>query len=196
GGAGLRGGGGAGQAGDVPVGDQLHAGAGLAYRGDQLGVARPVENASRDVGQRDAFRLRHGVERVAGRCVQIQDALRVAGPDGDLVHVHVGRIEQPASLGDGEHSQRVGHGLGADGGALQRIDGNIDLGTVANAQLLADVEHGTFVHLAFADHHAAFDVNLGELLAHGIDGGLVGGLLVATAPETGGGDGGGLGHSR
>jgi hypothetical protein len=63
-------------------------------------------------------------------------------------------------------------------------------------QLLANVEHRAFVHLPFTDHHAAFDVNLGELLAHGIDGGLVGCLLVAAAAEAGGGDGSGLGHAR
>ena len=38
--------------------------------------------------------------------------------------------------------------------------------------------------------------DLAKLLAHGIDGGLVGRLLVAPAPQPRGGDRGGLGHAR
>src|SRR5262249_60395856 len=60
----------------------------------------------------------------------------------------------------------------------------------------ANLEHRALVHLPFTDPHAALDVNFGELLAHGIDGGLVGRLLVAATPEAGGGDGSGLGHPR
>ncbi len=64
--------------------------------------------------------LAMAVEHLGRRRVQIDDALRIAGTDGDLVHVHVGRIEQPAALGDRQHRQRIRHGLGADGGAFQR----------------------------------------------------------------------------
>ena len=55
-------------------------------------------------------------------------AWRVAGADGDLVHVHVGRVQQAAALRHGEHGERVRHRLGADGRALERIDGDVDLG--------------------------------------------------------------------
>ncbi len=45
--AGIAGIGGVDHAGDVAVGDQLHRGAGLAHAGDQVGVARAVEDAAR-----------------------------------------------------------------------------------------------------------------------------------------------------
>ena len=180
--AGFLGVGGPDDAGDVAVGDELDAGTGLAHGGDQLGMARPVENAGGDLRYAHALGLGQRVEGVGGRRVEIDDAVGIAGTDGDLVHVHVGRIEQAAALGNGQHGQRIGHRLGADGGALQRIDGDVDLGAVAGADLLADVEHRALVHLAFADDDAAPDVDLGQLLAHGIDGGAVGGLLVAPAP--------------
>jgi hypothetical protein len=105
-------------------------------------------------------------------------------------------VQQAAALGDGEHGQRVWHCLGADGGAFQRIDGDVDFRAVARADLLADVEHRRFVHLAFADDDGATDVAQGQFAAHGVDSGLVGGLLVAAATEARGGDGGCLGDAR
>ena len=46
-----------------------------------------------------------------------------------------------------------------------------------------------------ANDDAALDVDLGKLLAHGIDGGAVGGLFVTPAPESGCGDGGSFRHA-
>jgi hypothetical protein len=62
--------------------------------------------------------------------------------------------------------------------------------------LLADIEHGALVHLAFADHYPALDMHLAQLVSHGIHGGLVGGLLVAPAPEPRRRDGGRFGDTR
>src|SRR6185312_11082500 len=97
--------------------------------------------------------------------------------------------------GNGQYGQSVRHSLGAQCRPLERIDGDIDIGPVADADIFADVEHRALVHLAFADNHAAIDVDLAQLLAHGVDGGLVSGLFVAATPQAGGGDGGGLRHA-
>ena len=49
-------------AGDVAVGDQADAGAGLADRRDELGVARPVEDQGGDLVRLDALRLGEAVD--------------------------------------------------------------------------------------------------------------------------------------
>ena len=69
-------------------------------------------------------------------------------------------------------------------------------GPVAVADLLADEEHRRLVALAFADHHRAVDLELVQLAPHGIDRGLVGGLLVATPAQPRGSDRGALGHAH
>ena len=105
-----------------------------------------------------------------------------------------GACKQAAALGDGEYRERVRHRLGADRRAFERIDGDVDLRPVAVADLLADVEHRRFVHLALADDDRAAHGYAAELAAHGIDGSLVGGLLVSSASEARSGDRGRLGH--
>ena len=76
--------------------------------------------------------------------------------------------------------------LGCPGGqarALERIDGDVDLGRRAVADRLAVVEHRRLVLLALADDDDAVHGDRVEHVAHGVDGGLVGGLLVAAADE-------------
>src|SRR5262249_39370529 len=87
-------------AGDVTVRDQLHTGTGLAYAGDQLGVARTVENAGGDLRNRYAARLGHRLQGVRWRCVEVDDAVGITRTDGDLVHVHIRRVQQATALGD------------------------------------------------------------------------------------------------
>jgi hypothetical protein len=96
-------------------------------------------------------------EVLLGRLVEIDDAVGQAAADGDLVHVDVGRVEKAAMLGHGDDGQCIGQALGGDGGALQRIEGDVDLGhaALAQADLLADIEHRRLVALALADHHGA-----------------------------------------
>ena len=120
----------------------------------------------------------------------------IAGADGDLLHVDVGRVEQAAALGHGEDADRIRLVLGAEGRAFERIDGDIDLRALAGADFLADEQHRRFVALALADDDAAVDVDVAEFGAHGLDGGVVGGLLVALAAPVGGGDRGALGDAH
>ena len=159
-------------------------------------MARAIENAGHDLVDRHALGLGKRVQIFSRRCIEIDDAFGIARADGDLVHVHVGRVEQAALLGDREHRQRVRHRLRADGRAFERIDRDIDFGALAGADLLADVEHRRLVHLAFADDDGAPDFDAAKFAAHGIDGGLVGCLLVATATQVGRRDGGSFGHAR
>ena len=61
------------------------------------------------------------------RRVEIDDALRIARADGDLVHVDVGRVEQRAAFGHRHGGDRARHVLGAERGAFERIDRDVDL---------------------------------------------------------------------
>ena len=69
-------------------------------------------------------------------------------------------------------------------------------GRAAVADLLAVEEHRRFVLLALADHDDAVHRDRVEHVAHRVDGGAVGGDLVAAADPAGGGQGGGLGDAH
>ena len=107
----------------------------------------------------------------------------IARADRDLLHVDVGRVQQRAAIGHRHGRDRARHVLGAQRGAFERIDGDIDLRAGVQPDLLADEQHRRFVALALADHDRALDRQLVELAAHRIDRGLVGGLLVAVAAQ-------------
>ena len=125
-----------------------------------------------------------------GLLVEVDHAVRIAGADRELVHIDVGRVEQVALLGDGEHGQRVGAGLGGDRRALQRIERDVDAraGALRGADLLADIEHRRLVALALADHHRAVHLERVQRRAHRLDRGMVGRFLVAAADQLRGGD--------
>src|SRR3546814_1567449 len=95
----------------------------------------------------------------------------------------VGRIEEAALLGDGEDGERVGPGLGGYGGALQRIERDVDArpAMIRLADLLADIEHRRLVPLTFADDDRAVEIELVQRLTHRLDRGGVGGLLDRTS---------------
>ena len=115
------------------------------------------------------------------RHVEVDQPVRVARPDRELVHIDVRRVQHRAARPHGDHRQRVRHVLGGQRGALERVERDVDAGAVAGADLLADVEHRRLVALALADDHDALDVEQVELAAHGVHRRLVGGLLVAAA---------------
>ena len=183
-------------AGDVAVADQPDRRAGRAHRLDQLGMARPVENAGGDVGQGDALGLGKPGDVLGRRRVNVDDIFGIAGTDGDLVHVDVRREQQAALFRDGNDGERVGQVLGADRGAFERIERDIHARAPAGADFLADVEHRRLVALPLADDHGALDGEPVELLAHGVDGNLVRRLLVAAPAQPGGGHGGAFGDAH
>ena len=117
--------------------------------------------------------------------VQIDDVWRIARPDGDLVHVDIGGVEQIALFGHGEHGQRVRASLCCNGGAFQRIKGDINFWASANgrANLFTDKQHRRFVPLAFANDHGAVHIQLVQGGAHRFDGGGIRCLLIATSDQ-------------
>src|SRR5262249_23747195 len=83
---------------------------------------------------------------VSGR-LEIEDAFGIAGTDRDLFHVDVGRVEQRACFRHGHGGDCTRHVLGAQRGALERIDRDVDLGPVLVADRLPDEQHGRLVAL-------------------------------------------------
>ena len=125
------------------------------------------------------------------------DQVLGAGADHQLLHVEVGRVQQAAFIGCGQHGDGVGRTHGAQVRALERVDGDVHLvvgAAVAVAlpgqpDLLADVEHRRLVALALADDDGAVDRHGVELAPHGLDGRLVRAVAVALAHRVGAGDG-------
>ena len=96
-------------AGDVAVGDQHDARAGLAHLADQLLVARPVEDAGDQIARpRTFFALAKAAEILRRLLVEIDQIIGQAAADRDLVHVDVGRVEEAALLRHRDDRKRVG----------------------------------------------------------------------------------------
>jgi len=131
-----------------------------------------------------------GLQVAFDRGVDVDVPLR-RGPDDELVHVDVRSVQEPALVPSGEHGDGVRRAGGAEVRALEGVDGDVD-GVAAATDLLADVEHRGLVALAFADDDDPLDVEVFHLLAHGLDGDLVGVLAVSLAHGPGRGYGGAL----
>ena len=94
---------------------------------------------------------------------------------------------------DRHDGQRVRQALGGQRGAVDGVDGEVDLRPGAVADVLAVVEHRRFVLLTLADDDGAAHGDRVQHRAHGVDRGLVDDLLVAAPEMTGGGERSGLG---
>ena len=115
-------------AGHVAVADQHDARAGLAHLGDQLAWRGPVEDADDEVGDLALLRLGEFAQVLAGRRVEIDDAVGQAAADRDLVHVDVGRVAgsrraRPCAT----TASAFGPPLAVMRGALERIERDVDL---------------------------------------------------------------------
>ena len=125
-------------------------------------------------------------------------------PDDDLVHVYVGRVQEPAALRGREHRDGVVRAERAEVRAFQGVNGDVHFGEVfgvfvlveAEADLLADEEHRGLVALALAYHDSAAHRHRVHLLAHRLDRDVVGILAVALPHRARGGDGRLLAHAQ
>jgi hypothetical protein len=97
---------------DSAVGEP-HRGAHLAHGRNEVGMARPVKNERSDVVGPDGFRLGERADVLLSGRIEINDPFVIAGTDGDLCHVNVGRVEQGAPLRHGHGGDRSRHILGA-----------------------------------------------------------------------------------
>ena len=156
-------------------------------------VAGAVEHDHGDVAHLDPPALGDPPDHVGERVGQAE-AVGDLGAAGDLLHVDAGAgVEHRPALRQRDHRERRRLALGGEPGALERVDGDVDLGRAAVADPLAVVEHRRLVLLALADHDDAVHRHRVEHQPHRVDGGLVGRLLLAPPHPAGGGKRRGLG---
>ena len=180
---------------DVAVADQVDARAGLAELADQLLVPVALEHDDTNVRRAYALRLRDSIDVFGRRRVDV-DRLDRIGAGCDLLHVdRRAREEHRAALRDRDHGDRIGLAERCQPRPLERIDGDVDRRTAAVADLLPVVEHRRLVLLPLADHDHAFHRDGVEHRPHRVDGGLVGGDLVAAPDPAAGAHGSGLGDA-
>ncbi len=92
-------------------------------------------------------------------------------------------MQKRAAIGHRHGRDRARHVFRAQRGALERIDGDVDLRAGVQSYLFADEQHRRLVALALADHDRAFDRQFVELTPHRVDRSLVGRLLLAVAAQ-------------
>ena len=131
-------------------------------------------------GEGLAERLGHGLEVQLQSLIEIDGALSTRTHD-QLLHVHVGGLEEGSLVAHGQHGQGIGLPHGGHAGALYGVDRDVHGVALTRAHLLADVKHGGFVDLPFADHNLAIDLDLIEDVAHGRHGRAIGDILVTTS---------------
>ena len=182
-------------AGDVAVGDELDAGPGRAHIVDELLVTGAVQDADRQVSDVLALCARDRCEVHADGRGDVDD-IGALGADDQFLHVEHGtRVVHGPPLRDRENGNGIRHALGGEGGAIDGVDGDIRLGAGAVTHVLAVEQHGRVVLLALADHDDAVHRDGADQQAHGVDGGAVGTVLVATPDPACGGHGRGLGDT-
>ena len=160
---------------------------------DQVLVPGAVEDADGDVAGGALLRLGDAADVLGDRRGDVDD-VGGGGAGGELLHVEDGRrVVHRAAVGDGHDGDRVGHALGHQRGAVDRVDGDVALRARAVADLLAVVEHRGLVLLALADDDDAVHADGADQGAHRVDRRAVAAVLVAAADPAAGGHGGGLG---
>ena len=128
------------RAGDVAVGDQPHAGAGVADGLDARprGAARSSTTAvtsPTSTPRRSAISPTR-LAQVAVEVEQVGDLLAA----GHLLHVDArARVEHRPLLGERDHRERARHAQRAQARALERVDGDVDRRRRAVADVLAVV---------------------------------------------------------
>ncbi len=155
---------------------------------DNLGVTRAIEDADADLFRRHAFRFGERLHVLSRIGVEIDETVGIAAADGDLVHVDVGRVKQAAALRNRNHRDDVRHRLRRHGRSFERIEGDVDFGSLPGSDFFADEEHRCIVALALADNDAAAHFERVEEAPHAVDRRLVRCVLVTPPDQARGGD--------
>ena len=157
-------------------------------------VPRPVEQHDGDVLGLAALGLGDPVDVLRDRVADVDDVGRLGAGD-QLLHVEDRRgVVHRAARRDREHRDGVGHPLRGQRGAVDRVDGDVALGPVAVADLLAVEQHRGVVLLALADDDRAAHADGADQHPHRVHRDAVGAVLVALAHPATGRHRGGLGH--
>ena len=161
----------------------------------RLVVALAIEHHHHHVADVDPLALGDQLERLRQRPVEVEQVgdLRAAG---DLLHVDDRARDRTSSPRSASAITAIAFGIPS---AVSRVPSSGSTATStcggrAVADLLAVVEHRGLVLLPLPDHHDAVHRDRVEHVAHRVDGGLVGTLLVAAADHPRRRERGRLGH--
>src|SRR5262249_26253670 len=136
---------------DVAVGNQPDACTRFATFLDDVGVAVAFEDDGRDVAHALAQSLGDGFEVRLYRRVQVDD-IGGSRAGADLLHVERGTgVEHRAPLAHRDHGDRAAAAERRQGGAVDRVDGDVHVRRRAVPDLLAVEEHRRVVFFALAD---------------------------------------------
>ena len=187
--------------GKVAVADQADARAGGANFGDELFVARAIENDYDEVFEAAIEALGDGAKIVGDWRVKVDRAF-ARRADDNFFHVEIGSVKQAALFAGGEDGDGIRRAGGAEIRAFERIYGDIHGRIEAifvagrDSDFFADVEHRGGVAFALADDDGSVHADVVHFVTHGLHGDVVGFVSITEAHGARGGDGGLLDDSK
>src|SRR5262249_33327117 len=143
---------------EVAVPDEADARAGFANVRDEFFVAWAIENDYDEIFDVAVETLGDGFEIVGNRGIEI-DCASTGGADDNFFHVKIGCVEEAATFAGSENGDGICGTGGAEIGAFERIDGDVNggencVGRVrGGADAVAPVEAGRFVAFALPPPH-------------------------------------------
>src|SRR5260370_40195351 len=152
-------------------------------------MARTVEDDDDQILDVAVEPLGDGFEIVGDGGIEVDRTL-AGRTNYNFFHVQIGSVQQSALLTRGQNGDGAGGPSSAKISALERIYGDVDFreqsfGRVGSqANLFADVKHGSFVRFAFADDDGAVHLHRVHRFAHGLDGDFVSLVAVSPAPAS------------
>src|SRR6266404_5698754 len=141
-------------------------------------MARTVEDDDDQILNVAVEPLGDGFEIIGDGGIEVDRTL-AGRTNYNFFHVQIGSVQQSALLTRGQNGDGAGGPSSAKISALERIYGDVDFreqsfGRVGSqANLFADVKHGSFVAFAFADDDGAVHLHGVHRFAHGLDGAVL-----------------------
>ncbi len=116
------------------------------------------------------------------------------GTNDQFIQIDVGRVPETACFRHRHHRDRSELVLCCKIRALERIDRDIDLGTLPGSDLLSDIEHRRLIPLTLTDDDLTINIEPCQHPAHRLDRGIVSGISVPETDPSRGSDRSSLGH--
>ncbi len=144
-------------------------------------MARPIQDDDGELVERLAFCPGDGIQVVTHRFGDVDRTARL-GTHRNLVHVDERTgVQHRTAFGNGDDTQGIAASQRRECGSVDRVDCNVGDGLVAVADMFAIEQHRRFVLFALADDDDSIHVDGLQEIAHGVNGGTIGCMLVAAA---------------
>ena len=144
-------------------------------------MAGAVQHAYGQLANLLALSLSDQVQVLLDGQAQVDELCGVGAGD-QLLHVeHCGGVEHGATVCHSNHGEGVVHAECGQAGTVDGVNRHVEGGTGAVADVLAVVQHGSLVLLAFTDDDGAVEVDGGEAVTHCVYGCTICEVLFACA---------------